>query len=147
MKAIVCPMSSDTIDKRVARVGATLTAGLLAAYALTGLRPILAVVVLDYVMRVFTPFRTPFGLVGSGIVSMMRGEPARMNKGPKIFAWRIGFLMAVVSLGLLFVSPQASVIVAVALAGFNILDGVLNFCVGCVLYSYVVLPMFGSEST
>jgi len=70
-----------------------------------------------------------------------------MNKGPKIFAWRIGFLMAVVSLGLLFVSPQASVIVAVALAGFNILDGVLNFCVGCVLYSYVVLPMFGSEST
>ena len=143
MKTLICPMSPETIDKRVSRCGALLSTALLIAYAVTGIWAILAVVMLDYVIRVLTPLPAPLSLAGRGIFRLIGGEPKPMNKGPKIFAWRIGFLMSAVAVGLLFVNPMASVIVASVLAAFNFLDGAANFCLGCVIYTYVVLPFFG----
>jgi hypothetical protein len=120
-----------------------LTAALLATYALTGIWWVMAVVGADYVIRVFTPFRSPLAHVACGVLGVIGVTPTPMNKGPKVFAWRVGFLMAAASLALVMFSPQASIIVTVALAGFNVLDGGLNYCVGCVIYTYVVLPAFG----
>lgn len=51
--------------------------------------------------------------------------------------------MAVSAVVLLPISPPASIAMAAALAGFNVLDGVFNLCVGCVVYTYLVLPYFG----
>ncbi len=143
MSNLICPISADSIDKRAARVGAALTATLLVAYAATGLWPILAFVVADYVVRVLTSYRSPIARVAAAGLAVAGVPPKRMNKGPKIFAWRLGFLMAVGSLVVLPLSPTASAVVAVVLAGFNVLDGVFNLCVGCVIYTYVVLPNFG----
>jgi hypothetical protein len=143
MSNLVCPISPETIDKRASRVGAALTATLLVIYAVTGVWPVLVLVVADYVVRVLTPYRSPIARVGAATMKVAGASPKPMNKGPKIFAWRIGFLMAVVTLVLLPVSPTASAVVAAALAGFNVLDGVFNLCVGCVIYTYLVLPYFG----
>lgn len=144
MPKLICPVSLETIDKRVSRVGAVTTAAALVAYAATGFWPILAVVVTDYLVRVFTPFRPPVSVPSSWLVkAVWPGGADLMNKGPKIFAWRVGFLMAAASLVLLPVSPTASIATAAALAGFNVLDGACNFCVGCAVYTYVVLPYLG----
>jgi len=143
MSNLICPISPETIDKRAARIGAALTATLLVTYAFTGVWPVLVFVVADYVVRVLTPYRSPIARFGAAAVKVTGLEPKRMNKGPKIFAWRIGFLMALVALVLLPVSVTASAVVAAALAAFNVLDGVFNLCVGCVIYTYVVLPYFG----
>ena len=143
MGTLVCPISPETIDKRAARTGATLTALLLVAYAFTGVWPVIAFVAVDYVVRVLTPYRAPIAVVAGWVTKVARIAPAPMNKGPKIFAWRLGFLMAVASLALVPFSPTASIIVAIALAGFNVLDGVFNLCVGCTIYTYIVLPYFG----
>jgi hypothetical protein len=143
MSNLICPISPETTDKRASRVGAVLTATLLVVYAATGVWPLLVFVVADYVVRVLTPYRAPIARLGAAAVRITGRPPKPMNKGPKIFAWRIGFLMAAVSLVLLPVSPTASAIVAAALAGFNVLDGVGNLCVGCVIYTYLVLPYFG----
>ncbi len=131
------------IDKRASRVGATLTALLLVAYAVSGLWPLIAVVVADYVVRVFTPYRAPLAVLAGEVTKVAGIDPAPMNKGPKIFAWRLGFIMAVASLALVPFSLTASIVVAIALVGFNLLDGVFNFCVGCAIYTYIVLPRFG----
>lgn len=143
MSNLICPISPDAIDKRAARVGAALTATLLVAYAFTGVWPLLVLVVADYVVRVLTPYRSPIARAGGAVMKVVGLSPKRMNKGPKIFAWRLGFLMAAASLLLLPISPTASGVVAVVLAGFNVLDGVFNLCVGCVIYTYIVLPYFG----
>ena len=146
MLNLICPISNEFIDKNAARVGATLTALLLVAYALTGAWPILLAVVADYIVRVFTPYRPPLSMLGGQIVKVAGIAPLPMNKAPKIFAWRVGFLMAVPAALLLPISPYASAVVAVVLAGFNFLDGIGNLCVGCVIYTYVVLPYFGART-
>ena len=56
------------------------------------------------------------------------------------------FITAVVSLVLVPISPTASVIVAALLAALNALDGVFNLCVGCVIYTYIVLPYHNRTS-
>lgn len=143
MSSLICPISSETIDKQASRGGATLTALLLVAYAISGAWPILFAVTADYVIRVLTPYRPPISMLSGRLLKAAKVGPHPMNKGPKVFAWRIGFVLAVVATLLLPVSPPASVAVAVMLAGFNVLDGILNLCVGCVIYTYLVLPYLG----
>ena len=142
LKNIVCPISSETIDKRAARLGAGMTAGLLVTYGVTGLWPILAFVVFDYVVRVFTRQRAPVPWMACNVLRAIGLEGRPTSRGPKMFAWRVGFAMAAVALVLAPLSPTASVVVAIALAGFNVLDGVFNFCVGCVIYTHLVLPHY-----
>ena len=143
MSNLICPISDESINKRAARLGAVLTAGLLAAYAITSVEWILVALVADYSVRVLTPYRPPLGWVAAGFLRAARIPPQTMNKGPKVFAWRVGFIMAVLALALFPLSLPASVVVAVILAGFNLLDGVGNLCVGCVIYTYIVLPRLG----
>ena len=140
MNNLVCPMSNDLIDKNASRIGAALTALLLVVYGFTGFWPLLVFVVADFVIRVFSSFPSPLSWLGRSITQLLRIPPKKMNKGPKIFAWRIGFVMALASLALLPFSATASCVVALVLAGFSVLDGVFNVCIGCVIYTYVVLP-------
>jgi hypothetical protein len=144
-KNLVCPMSSQSIDKRASRVSASMTAVLLAAFAVTGFWPIMAYVVVDYMVRVFTSRQAPTSWVASQVLRTIGVQPVLGNKGPKIFAWRVGLMMALMAYFLFALSPMAAIIVAVALAGFNVLDGVFNFCVGCIIYTYVVLPYYNRE--
>ena len=146
MNSLICPVSPNTIDKNASRIGATMTAIVLVAYAISGFWPILLLVVADYVVRVFTPYKAPSGWIAGWLARAAKLTPAPMNAGPKIFAWRLGFITAVVSLVLVPISPTASVIVAALLAALNALDGVFNLCVGCVIYTYIVLPYHNRTS-
>lgn len=139
---LICPVSSEKIDKNVARIAATTTALLLGIYAYTGSVFIIAFVVLDYIVRVFVPnVRPPVSYFAGLVARLVRLGKKPMDKAPKMFAWRVGFLFAVASLVLFPEYFEASIIVALTLLGFNVLDGVLNFCVGCVVYTYVTLPL------
>ncbi len=141
MANLICPVSTRTIDKHASRVSATLTAGLLVGYSVARLWPVLVVVVIDYAVRVCTRYPSPLGLAGRAIARLARLSPKRTNAGPKIFAWRVGALMAAASILVLPFSLPASIVIAAALAAFNLLDGVGNFCVGCAIYTHVVLPL------
>jgi len=140
LKDIVCPVSAERLNKRACRVGATLTATLLIVFFLTRWWPVMAFIVLDYVVRVFTSRTAPIALLAAGILRVLRISPVPMDKAPKVFAWRVGFLMAAAAAVALPFSLSASAYIAVALAAFNILDGVCNFCVGCIIYTYLILP-------
>jgi hypothetical protein len=146
MNKLVCPISKDFIDKAASRLSAAITGLLLVVYGFTGFWPILVFVVADYVIRVFSSSPSPIARAAAAMTKLLHIPPNRTNKGPKIFAWRVGLLMASVSLALLPFSATASHIVALVLAGFSILDGVFNFCVGCFVYTYVVLPRSGASA-
>ncbi len=53
--------------------------------------------------------------------------------------------MATVTMALYPLNPTASLIVGAALAVFNFLDGVFSLCVGCVVYTWIVVPIFGEK--
>jgi|SRR6185369_7580761 len=140
LRDIVCPVSAERLNKRACRVGAILNAALLVLFFKTGWWLVIAFVVLDYVVRVFTNQTAPIALLANGITRMLRIPPVPMDKAPKVFAWRIGFLLAAATAVVLPFSLTASRYIALALAAFNILDGVCNFCVGCIIYTYFILP-------
>lgn len=140
LRDIVCPVSVERLNKRACRVGATLNAAVLVLFFVTHWWPVIALVVLDYVVRVFTRQTAPIALLANGIVRVLRIPPVPMDKAPKVFAWRVGFLMAAVAGAAAPFSMTVSGYVALALAAFNVLDGICNFCVGCIIYTYFILP-------
>lgn len=144
---IVCPVSNEKLNKRASRVGATLTAILLVAFFVTGWWPILAVVLLDYIVRVFTNQTAPIGVIAGGTLRALQVSAEPMDKAPKVFAWRVGFTMAVAAAAALPFSDNVSRYIAIALAAFNVLDGVGNLCVGCIMYTYLILPRMRPDAT
>ena len=146
MRDLLCPVSDETFDARAARIGAALTAALLAVYVGAGWWPVLAFVVTDYVVRVVASRRAPLSVAALAIRRASGAEPEPKNKGPKLFAWRVGLVLAVASLALLPFSTPASVAVATVLAAFSLLDGALGICVGCLLYTYAVDPLLRPAS-
>lgn len=137
---IVCPISTERLNKRACRVGAVLTAALLVLFFFTHWWPVLAFIVLDYAVRVFTSQTAPISWMATGILRLLRISAVPMPKAPKVFAWRVGSLMAAAAAVALPFSAAASGSIALALAAFNVLDGACNCCVGCIIYTYVVLP-------
>jgi hypothetical protein len=137
---IVCPVSAERLNKRACRVGATLTAALLVLFFLTKAWPLMVFVLLDYIVRVFTRWTAPIALFVNWALRALRISPVLMDKAPKVFAWRVGFLMAAAATAALPFGVMVSAEIALTLAAFNVLDGVFNFCVGCIIYTYFILP-------
>ncbi len=143
MRTLICPVSSLRVDEHVVRVTGLMMALMIALYALTGLVIFPLLLTIDYGIRAFTALRySPFSWLAAQIVQGTGIQPVLIDKAPKIFASRVGFLFILAATLLFFVAPTASLLVALTLMGFAILESVFNFCVGCVVYTYLVLPFF-----
>lgn len=140
---VICPISDTKIDNTVSRLTVFQCAVLLALYLWTGIPYLVLLVALDYGIRT----------TGNGTYSPLRWVALRLasaanlpnkptDQAPKIFASRVGFLFAATSALLFPFAATASTIVAGILLIFTILDSVFDFCVGCLTYSYVVLPFY-----
>ena len=153
IKSLACPMSFERIDKNVVRFSAVITATVIALYSVLYLASastasvfiLMLVLVGDYAVRVFTSQLSPIGWLGRQFTRRLGMTPKQMDKAPKIFAARVGFIFAACSVGLFFVNPAVAIGVGLALMAFNLLDGVLDICVGCYFYTYVSLPLFGQK--
>ena len=151
IKTLACPMSFERIDKNVVRFSAVLTAVIIALYSVLYLVSAASVFILmlllagDYAVRVFTHNLSPIGWLGRQLTRRLGLTPKQMGKAPKIFAVRVGFIFAASSVGLFFADPEIAIRVGLALMVFNLLDGVLDICVGCYFYTYVSLPVFGEK--
>lgn len=143
LKDVVCPLSPLRINGNVARITGLLMAAMLACYALTGSLYFILVIAIDYFIRAATPMPySPFSWLAAKIVAAFKLNNHPIDKAPKIFAARVGFLFAFTATILYFVNPAASLVVALILMFFALLESVFDFCVGCIVYTYVVLPVF-----
>jgi hypothetical protein len=69
-------------------------------------------------------------------------KPVLIDKAPKIFAARIGFILtSLTSLLALVGFPMAASVTGAVLVLFAFLECGLNFCAGCWVYTYVVYPL------
>jgi hypothetical protein len=146
MKTLICPMSTQRISRHVVRLTGLMMAAMITLYLFTGNIGFIMAIVIDYFIRAFTalPY-SPFSRVAMQIVRWTDWSPNRIDKAPKIFAARVGWLFAMATAVLHFIYPPASPIVGAALMTFALLESVFDFCVGCVVYTYIVLPLMGES--
>lgn len=146
MKTLICPISTQRISRHIVRLTGLMMASMIALYLLTGNIIFILAIVVDYSVRAFTtlPY-SPFSWLAGQIVSWANWPAKQLDKAPKIFAARVGWLFALATAVLYFINPTASLIVGAALMTFALLESVLDFCVGCVVYTYVVFPVMGES--
>ena len=146
MKAIVCPISTQQINRNVVRMTGFMMAAMIALYAFTDIIYFVIAITIDYLIRAFTPLKySPFSGLAYQMTRLLKLQEKQIDKAPKIFAARVGFLFALATVILYYVHPTSSLIVGLLLMSFALLESVFDFCVGCVVYTYVALPIFGDS--
>ena len=98
----------------------------------------------DFFIRAFTNLKFSPISYASHFLSNALSLPVKLiDKAPKIFAARLGFLMtAVIAVLFIFDFKLASVVVSSLLVFFAGLEFVFAICIGCLIYTYLVLPFY-----
>ncbi len=144
---LICPVSSDRINENTARVNGFLVATVVALFASTRNIFLIGFLLVDFFIRAFTSLKySPSSWLSSQVVKRLRLPYMKTDKAPKVFAARVGFLFAAATLGFFSINRKVSVAVSLVLMSFAILESVFNFCVGCLVYTYVVFPIFGKKA-
>ena len=147
MKAVICPISIEKTDSNVSRLTAFLSVVLLGLFIFT-LNPLFIIFAsVDFFIRATLNNKySPIRFVAAAIVRSMNLKKKPINLAQKVFASRLGFIMALASL-ILYVTglETASLVVATLLMTLSIMDAVFKFCVGCLIYNYLVYPFYKNK--
>lgn len=142
MNSLICPISTEKVNKSVVRITGFLVASTIVLYAATGSLFLVGLLFIDFTIRAFTPLKfSPYSWLASKISKSLHLSVKPIDKAPKLFASRVGFLFATAIFALHFVSPLAALVVGLVLMTFALLESLFDFCVGCVVYTYLVLPL------
>ncbi len=143
---LVCPVSHVRIDRNVVRTNGFITTLCLVAYVLTGSPFLIVPIGLDYVLRaMLSAPPSPMARGAAGVARLLRFPARQMDKAPKVFASRLGLCLSGGAAVTHFLAPSVAPWLAGTLAVFTMLESVFDFCVGCVIYTYLVLPLFPQE--
>ena len=144
MKNLVCPISDERVNEHVTRLVALFTILLVAAGLIFNSVIFFVFLLADFFIRAFTSLKfSPVSYVGFSVANALNLSKKPIDKAPKIFAARLGFLMTlIITILLIFNLTLASFIVSGILVFFATLEFTLGICVGCIIYTYVVLPFY-----
>ncbi len=144
MKHIVCPLSSERFPDQISRVNALLVIVLLSLYVITQSWMIPAFLVFDYYSRGF--LNSKYSLLAKLSVKTSKWLSLKGNmidKAPKIFAARLGFTFTI---AILFANLLGYTGISIGISSMLILfaglECVLNFCLGCWVYTLLVQPFY-----
>jgi hypothetical protein len=144
MKEIICPVSTEKVNENVVRITAFWVIMLTGLFILVPNPYVPLFLAADFYTRAFTRSRySLLSWISAGIARRAKLTPHWIDKAPKIFAARVGFLFSIL-MGTLVVFGLAipAVVVGAVLVLFAFLECGLNFCAGCWVYTYVVLPLY-----
>ena len=142
MKQILCPISDEKVNEQITRLNALI--GILFVVAGFAFHSVLFLVFLaaDFYIRGFTRLRfSPISYTSLRLTNAFKLGNKSIDKAPKIFAARLGFIMTM-AITILSLSglKVATMVVAGVLIFFATLEFALAICVGCMIYTYLVLP-------
>jgi hypothetical protein len=140
---LICPVSPERVDENRVRVTALGVVFTMGAYFVTGSPLFPAMLVVDFFIRAFTRLKySPLSFVAHHFVKVIGTQPMLIDKAPKVFAARIGFIFtSITTLGALLHLPLLAYISGSVLVLFAFLECGLNFCMGCWVYTVVVYPL------
>jgi hypothetical protein len=140
--SLICHISSDCIDSNVSRLTVFFSVLLMVLFNIT-LKPIfIYLVAIDYFIRAWMNAKySPVKRLA--IINILNLQKKPIDLAQKIFASRLGFLCAFASSILISTNyPTVAISVAALLLVLSLLDSVFNFCVGCLIYNYIVYPFY-----
>ena len=140
---ITCPVSSDRINENAARTASFL----IISSALIGLYThnpvVLALLAIDFALRAFTSgYYSPIKLGSKQLVTRLGIKNKPVDAAPKRFAAGLGMVFCLI-IGAFQVSGLYSVanITGSILLFCAFLEGALGICLGCIVYSFLILPL------
>ena len=147
MKNLICPISDLRVNEYVTRISALLAIVVIVLAFVLNSVFLFAFLMADFFIRAFTEIKfSPISFVSHNVSNALSLSVKMIDKAPKIFAARLGFLMTTVIAGLFILNmPIASMIVAGLLIFFAALEFVFAICVGCMIYTYLVLPFYKKQ--
>ncbi|MBL0023958.1 MAG: DUF4395 domain-containing protein [Saprospiraceae bacterium] len=141
---IICPVSTVKVDSHISRLTVFLNVLLMVYFLFTVASLAILVVAIDYGIRAMGYNQySPICFIASLIIRISGMKAKMVDKAPKIFASRLGFICA--TLGFIFITAQltfASILIVSFFVVLATLDSVFDFCVGCMIYNYLVFPFF-----
>lgn len=144
IKQLVCPISDERVNEQVTRLNALFCILLVVSGFVFHSVLFFIFLLADFYIRAFTKAKySPISYVSSHMANALKLNKKSIDKAPKIFAARIGFLMtlAIVVLSLLQFNTAALVFAGI-LVFFAALEFALAVCMGCIMYSYLILPFY-----
>jgi hypothetical protein len=144
IKQLVCPISDKRVDEQVTRINALVGVLLISAGLLFNSVIFLAFLTIDFYIRAFSNVRfSPVNYLSMQMANALNLNKKEIDKAPKIFAARIGFLMSLtISVLMILQLNIASFIIGGILIFFASLEFALAVCMGCIMYTYLVLPFY-----
>lgn len=144
MKNLVCPISDQRVNEQVTRINALLTVLLVVLAFVLNTAWVLAFLMADFFIRAFTEIKfSPISFTSHSVRNALSLSVKMIDKAPKIFAARMGFLMST-AIAVLYILnlTAATVTVAAILIFFATLEFAFGICVGCMIYTYLVFPFY-----
>ena len=146
MRGLVCPVSFRDINENVSRVSVFLLAVGVEIFLLTDNIYFMMFVAFDYSFRIFEKVKYSPLIFLTDMIFKVTGLPVKLiNKGPKVFASRMGIMFALLSIAFYYFIPDLSYIFAVILLICTFLDAVINVCFGCLIYHYLIFPIYENK--
>ncbi|MBS1686456.1 MAG: DUF4395 domain-containing protein [Bacteroidetes bacterium] len=134
--------SQTRVNENVVRLVAAQVLIFAIATILTGWVFLPAYLILDFFVRAFTGWRTPFVIVARQVADGLNLPNKPIYAAPKKFAAGIGFVFTLLITTLLLTDQILPArIVTGLLASFATLESVFSICAGCYVYSYLVAPL------
>jgi len=144
MKNLVCPISDQRVNEQVTRLNALFAILMVVLAFVFNSVLLFAFLMADFFIRAFTEMKfSPISYTSHSVRNALSLSVKMIDKAPKIFAARLGFLMSAVIAGLFILNLTiASMVVAGILIFFATLEFAFGICVGCMIYTYLILPFY-----
>lgn len=144
IKSMICPVSNEKVNERVTRLNALFAMIFIAAGWVFQSAVFPTVLMADFFIRAFTKSKfSPVSLASSLLVNTLGLEGKPIDKAPKIFAARLGLIMTLaITLLFLFGFPVAATVISAMLLILASLEFFFGICVGCIIYTWMVLPFY-----
>lgn len=144
MKNLVCPISDQRVNEQVTRLNAMFTIGIIVLAFVLNSVSLFVFMMADFFIRAYTDLKfSPISYISHFLSNTLNLPVKMINKAPKVFAARLGFLMTTVISALFMLDLNlASVIISSVLIFFASLEFLFAICVGCMIYTYAVLPFY-----
>lgn len=140
---VICPVSNVKIDNNVSRLTVFFNAVLLALFVTTNIPFFIILCAVDYGIRVVGQAQySPMRWLAAKTASALKWPVNLKDQAPKMFAARLGLLFSAAGAIFFPFSLPVSLVFAGILLVFATLDSVFDFCVGCLTYTYLVLPLY-----
>lgn len=133
-----CPVDLKTVDKNLVRSNACFVFVIILLYLLTGHPVLILIILFDFAIRIFPGVKfSPVSRIIKYLLGKSRIKPEMIDAWPKVFAAKIGLILAILITVFHFLNlPIPAFVFGVIFLIASGLETFFDFCLACAIYPY-----------